>query len=42
MITNLVNMHASLVGVNALLEKRIPIMQKNCMKGSPDIVGGCY
>jgi hypothetical protein len=41
-ITNLVNMHASLVGINALIEKRIPMMQKNCMKGSPGVVGGCY
>ena len=41
-ITNLVNMHVNLVEVNTFLEKRIPIMQKNCMKGSPDIVGGCY
>lgn len=31
-ITGLVNMHASLVGINALIEKRTPMMQKNCMK----------
>jgi hypothetical protein len=41
-ITNLVNMHASLMGINSLLVKRIPIMQSNCMKGNPGVVGGCY
>ncbi len=38
---DLVNLHIDLLSVNKLLEKRIPVMQKNCMKSNPDIVGGC-
>ena len=41
-ITNLINIHTSLVGMNWLLEKRIPKMQNNCMKWSPGVTGWCY
>jgi hypothetical protein len=40
-IDNLLNMHGNLLSLNATLEKRIPEMQKNCMKPMPEIVGGC-
>ena len=38
MLTDLVNIHARLVVTNAILAKKIPEMQANCMKGQPDIV----
>ncbi len=38
---NLISLHTNLISTNTLLEKRIPIMQKNCMKGQPNLVGGC-
>jgi len=38
---SLIDLHISLMAMNELLEKRLPAMQKNCMKGQPDIVGGC-
>ncbi len=41
MIASLVSLHIDLLSVNKLIEKRIPVMQKNCMKALPDIVGGC-
>ena len=41
-ITNLVGIHTSLVGINWLLEKRIPKIQEDCMKWSPWITGACY
>ncbi len=41
MITDLVNIHAQLVVTNAILAKKIPEMQANCMKAQPEIVGGC-
>ncbi len=37
----LINMHIRIISTNTLIEKRIPPMQKNCMKAVPDIVGGC-
>ena len=37
----LINMHIRIISTNALIEKRIPPMQKNCMKAIPGIVGGC-
>jgi len=40
-LTNLVNLHISLLSINKILEIRIPVMQKNWMKAIPDIVGGC-
>ncbi len=39
--SDLINMHITLLRINELLEKRIPIMQWNCMKALPDIEGGC-
>lgn len=41
MLTDLVNIHASLRATNTLLEEKIPEMQKNCMKAQPEIVWGC-
>lgn len=41
-ITNLANIHTTLVGMNWLLEKRIPKMRENCMKWNPGILGWCY
>jgi hypothetical protein len=41
-ITNIVNTHTSLVGMNWLLEKRIPKQQENCMKWSPGVIWWCY
>jgi hypothetical protein len=38
---NLLNMHGRLLSLNATLEKRIPEMQKNCMKANPSVIGGC-
>jgi hypothetical protein len=38
---SLINLHIDLLSINKLLEKRIPVMQKNCMKALPDIIGGC-
>lgn len=32
LITNLLDLHISLVTTTDLLEKRIPVMQRNCMK----------
>ena len=40
-LTDLINIHVRLSETNTLLEKKIPEMQANCMKGQPDIVGGC-
>lgn len=40
-ITNLVDLHISLVATTDMVKKRLPIMQRNCMKARPDIVGGC-
>ena len=39
--THLIQLHQALLETNEKLESRIPSMQKNCMKGNPDIVGGC-
>lgn len=41
-ITDLVNTHSSLVGVNRLIEKRIPMIQADCMKWNPWVTGACY
>lgn len=37
----LINMHIRILSTNAILQKRIEPMQKNCMKALPDIIGGC-
>lgn len=41
-ITDLSNTHSSLVGINKLIEKRIPMIQANCMKWNPWVTGACY
>jgi len=41
-ITNLLQTHTHLVGLNTFLERRIPIMQANCMRWNSGITGGCY
>lgn len=41
MLSDLVNIHLELVQTNTLLKKKIPDIQKNCMKANPGIVGGC-
>jgi len=38
-ITNLAQMHINLSVINLALEKRIPFVQKNCMKQIPSIIG---
>lgn len=41
MMTDLIELHIKLRETSALMSKKIPEMQANCMKGQPDIVGGC-
>lgn len=41
MLSDLVSIHMQLVEVNKLLVKKIPDMQKNCMRENPSIVGAC-
>lgn len=36
-ITDLIQMHISISTTNTLLEKKLPDMQKNCMKAQPEI-----
>jgi hypothetical protein len=40
-ISNLTRMHINLNIINVALEKRIPFMQKNCMKQIPSVEGWC-
>lgn len=40
-LKSLIDTHIDLTTTNEMLEKRIKPMQNNCMRGSPDIVGGC-
>lgn len=40
-LKSLIDTHIDLTTTNEMIEKRITPMQNNCMKGSPDIVGGC-
>lgn len=42
LIENLGQMHINLTVINLAIEKRIPMMEKNCMKQIPSIVGACY
>lgn len=41
MLTKLISLHITLLDVNDRIEKRVPIMQKNCMKAQSGIIGGC-
>jgi hypothetical protein len=40
-ITNLARIHVNLSVINIAVEKRIPMMQRNCIKQLPSVVGGC-
>lgn len=41
MLSDLISIHMQIVQVNKLLLKKIPDMQKNCMRQNPSIVGAC-
>jgi hypothetical protein len=38
MLSSLVELHIGLLSINKILEVRIPVMQKNCMKAIPEII----
>jgi hypothetical protein len=40
-LSDLASVHAQLVTLNALFKKKIPDMQKNCMKQYPGVEGAC-
>ncbi len=41
-LSNLIDLHTSLVLINDDIEKRIPKMSENCMKWNPSIKWACY
>lgn len=41
MLSSLVELHIGLLSINKILEVRIPVMQKNCMKAIPEIIWWC-
>jgi hypothetical protein len=41
MLASLVNLHIQLLSINKILDTRIPVMQKNCMKTLRWVVGWC-
>lgn len=41
LMENLGQIHINLTVINLAIEKRIPMMEKNCMKQIPSIVGAC-